>query len=85
MAEDNVNHPKHYTQYHGLEVIDLTEQLNFNKGNAVKYLTRAGLKDPNKEIEDLEKAAWYTNREIERVKEEQRRQSVAQYMSTTTF
>ena len=53
---DNVNHPPHYTAYKGVEIIDLTEQMNFCRGNAVKYIARAGLKDPNKEIEDLEKA-----------------------------
>ena len=63
---DVVNHPSHYTQYLGLEVIDLTEQMNFNKGNAVKYIARSGFKSD--EIEDLEKAAWYIAREISRVK-----------------
>ena len=63
---DPVNHPSHYNQYLGLEVIDLTEQMNFNKGNAVKYITRSGFK--SSEIEDLEKAAWYIAREISRVK-----------------
>lgn len=63
---DAVNHPSHYTAY-PVEVIQLTEQMNFCKGNAVKYIARAGLKDPSKEIEDLEKARWYINREIERL------------------
>lgn len=67
---DPVNHPSHYTAYKGLEIIDLTEQMNFNRGNAVKYITRAGLKDPTRdaEIEDLEKAKWYIDREIQRLK-----------------
>jgi hypothetical protein len=65
---DAVNHPSHYTAYKGLEVIDLTEQMNFNRGNAVKYVCRAGLKDPDTEVEDLEKAVWYLRREITRVK-----------------
>ncbi|MBN9199703.1 MAG: DUF3310 domain-containing protein [Microbacterium ginsengisoli] len=64
---DAVNRPAHYTQYRGLEVIDLTEQMNFNRGNAVKYLARAGAKDPAREIEDLEKARWYVDREIGRL------------------
>jgi Protein of unknwon function (DUF3310) len=64
---DPVNHPAHYTAYEGLEVIDLTEQLNFNRGNAVKYICRAGLKDKATEIQDLEKAAWYIDREIKRI------------------
>lgn len=65
---DPVNHPSHYTHYQGLEIIDLTEQMNFNKGNAVKYIARAGLKNPDTEIEDLEKARWYVDREIDRIK-----------------
>lgn len=68
VKEDVVNHPSHYTFYQGLEVIDLTEQMNFNRGNAVKHIARAGLKNKNKEIEDLEKAAWYIQREIDRLK-----------------
>lgn len=66
---DNVDHPAHYTSYNGLEIIDLTEQMNFNRGNAVKYIARAGIKNPAAEIEDLEKAVWYVNREIHRLKE----------------
>lgn len=65
--ENVVNHPRHYTAYRGLEVIDLTEQMNFNRGNAVKYIARAGLKDPGREKEDLEKAIWYCEREIKRI------------------
>jgi hypothetical protein len=59
--------PSHYTQYQGLEIIDLTEQMNFCKGNAVKYIARAGWKNPDTEVEDLEKAVWYIQREIERI------------------
>ena len=65
---DPVNSPAHYTAYNGIEVIDLTEQMNFNRGNAVKYLARAGLKSKDTEIQDLEKAAWYVNREIARLR-----------------
>lgn len=64
---DNVNHPAHYTAYKGIEVIQLTEQMMFNRGNAVKYIARAGLKDPDKEVEDLRKAVWYLEREIQRL------------------
>lgn len=64
---DAVNHPSHYTSFPGVEVIDLVQHLNFCKGNAVKYLARAGLKDPTKEIEDLRKAIWYVEREIARL------------------
>lgn len=45
-------------------------EYNFNRGNAVKYITRAGLKDKGKEAEDLEKAKWYVDRELKRVKKE---------------
>lgn len=65
---DNVNHPPHYTDGK-IEVIDFIEDknLNFHRGNAVKYIARAGKKNPEKEVEDLEKAVWYTNREIQRI------------------
>ena len=64
----NVNHPAHYNQGK-IEVIEFIEDkgLNFHRGNAVKYIARAGLKNPDKEIEDLEKARWYITREIERL------------------
>jgi hypothetical protein len=63
---DNVNHPQHYKFSNGAEVIDLTENLSFNLGNVVKYVARAGRKtdDPT---EDLRKAQFYLNREIERL------------------
>lgn len=62
---DAVNHPSHYTDGR-IEVIDYIEdkKLGFHLGNAVKYISRAGKKDPSKEIEDLEKAVWYINRYI---------------------
>lgn len=67
---DNVNHPSHYN-VGTVEVIDIIESqgwgVGFNRGNAVKYILRAGHKDKNKEIEDLKKAMWYLNREIERL------------------
>lgn len=67
----NVSHPKHYNSGR-IEVIEAIEawKLNFHRGNAVKYTARAGKKDPAKEIEDLEKAVWYLNREIETLKAE---------------
>lgn len=74
MPKDNpVSHPSHYTDGK-IEVIDFIEDkgLSFNRGNAVKYLCRAGKKDPEKEIEDLEKAVWYINHEIERLKGEKK-------------
>jgi hypothetical protein len=66
-----VDHPYHYTRFKGLEVIDLTEQLNFNRGNAVKYICRAGSKGgATSEIVDLHKAVWYLEREIKRLEKE---------------
>ena len=60
--------PGHYRQ-NGIEVIDLTETLNFNRGNAIKYIARAGKKGGlEKVLEDLSKAEWYIHREIERVR-----------------
>lgn len=55
-ASDPVSHPAHYTDGK-IEVIDFIEDkgLNFHRGNAVKYIARAGKKDPTKEIEDLKK------------------------------
>ncbi|MEN8656247.1 DUF3310 domain-containing protein [Streptomyces sp. 21So2-11] len=67
-----VDHPGHYTWLpNGLEVIDLTEHLNFCRGNAVKYLARAGRKGHGTELEDLKKARWYIDREIQRTEKEQ--------------
>lgn len=62
---DAVNHPKHYNMG-AIEVIDAIEdwQLGFSLGNAVKYIARAEHK--GNAVEDLKKAAWYVNREIER-------------------
>lgn len=56
----------HYRKDTGFEAIDVIEawELNFNLGNTVKYISRNGKKDPNKYIEDLEKARWYLDREI---------------------
>lgn len=67
-VNDVVNHPSHYTDGK-IEVIDFIEDkgLNFHRGNAVKYIARAGKKNPNKETEDLRKAVWYLNREIQRL------------------
>lgn len=68
-SSNSVSHPPHYSEgwSNGAEVIDLTEHLSFCAGNVVKYVCRAGRKDPDKHVEDLEKARWYLDREIERV------------------
>lgn len=63
---DIVNKPKHYNSHpSGVECITVTEHMNFNVGNAMKYLWRSGLKDDA--LIDLKKAEWYLNREIERL------------------
>ena len=64
---DPVNHPSHYTEHpSGVECIQVTEHMNFCLGNAVKYIWRAGLKSDSP-IEDLKKARWYIERELERL------------------
>ena len=68
---DQINHPTHYggenNPYEAIKVIEAW-RLGFCIGNAVKYISRAGKKDPNRYIEYLEKAAWYISREIENLK-----------------
>lgn len=67
-TQDPVNHPSHYTSDpSGIECIQITRHRNFNIGNAIKYLWRAGLKDGNSDIQDLQKAVWYIQDEIERL------------------
>jgi len=66
--KDDVNHPAHYTAHPtGVECIDIVEHMNFNLGNAIKYIWRAGLKSPDAE-KDLRKATWYLSREIIRLR-----------------
>ena len=64
---DLVNHPSHYggadNPYETIKVIRAWG-LGFSLGNAVKYISRAGRKDPTKLIEDLKKARWYLDEEI---------------------
>ena len=71
--ENKVEHPSHYTwlkEKCGIEVIDITRHLDFDTGNAIKYLLRAGHKseegysNKDKTIEDLKKAVWYINDKI---------------------
>lgn len=73
---DMVNHPSHYTwlkELCGIEVIDITRHMDFNLGNCIKYILRAGRKteqgytDKDKTIEDLQKAVFYLNDEIKRL------------------
>lgn len=74
--EDNVNYPSHYTwlkEKCGVEVIDITRHMNFNLGNCLKYILRAGRKVEegmsieDKTIEDLKKARFYIDDEIKRI------------------
>ena len=65
MNDDMVQHPPHYNSHpSGVEAIQITEHMNFCLGNAMKYLWRADLKDDA--LEDLRKARWYIDREIQR-------------------
>lgn len=69
--KEQVNHPSHYggseNIYEAIKVIDAWD-LGFSLGNAVKYISRAGKKHPEKEIEDLQKSIWYINHHIETIK-----------------
>ncbi len=76
---DRVNHPSHYTWLKdkcGIEVIDITRHMDFNLGNSIKYILRAGHKseegysNKDKTIEDLKKAIWYINDEIKMLEDE---------------
>ena len=68
--KEMVNHPTHYggenNVYEAIKVIEAWD-LDFCLGNAVKYISRAGKKDPAKELEDLNKAVWYLNRRIQQI------------------
>lgn len=73
---DEINHPKHYNSHpSGIECITIAEHYSFNIGNAIKYIWRAGFKGDA--IVDLEKAAWYLNREIEKRKKERKERYLA--------
>jgi hypothetical protein len=68
---EQVDHPVHYggenNPYEAIKVIDAWD-LNFCLGNAIKYISRAGKKNPEKEIEDLNKAIWYIQHHVEKLK-----------------
>lgn len=71
MSEEKINHPQHYggkdNPYETIKVIEAWGlDKNFNLGNAVKYISRADKKENN--VEDLEKARWYLDREISKLK-----------------
>lgn len=69
--KEQVNHPDHYqfgenNIYEAIKVIDAWN-LGFSLGNTVKYISRAGRKDPNKQLEDLKKALWYLQHHIKKL------------------
>lgn len=66
---DMVNNPPHYARLNP-QPIDVIEawRLDFHRAQVLKYISRAGVKDPNKELEDLEKAAFYLNRRINQLR-----------------
>ena len=70
--KEHVNHPQHYggseNIYEAIKVIDAWE-LGFSLGNTIKYISRAGKKGKNKELEDLQKASWYLQHHIEQLKQ----------------
>lgn len=67
--DSNVRNPKHYTSHpSGIECIEITRHHDFAIGNAIKYLWRAGLKDSDNEIQDLEKAVWYIQDKIKQLR-----------------
>lgn len=81
-SSNRVEHPSHYTWLKdlcGIEVIDITRHMNFNLGNTIKYILRAGhkseegLSDKQKHIEDLKKALFYIKDEIKRLEEKEKK------------
>ena len=67
--DDEVNQPSHYTSHpSGIECIEITRHHDFAIGNAIKYLWRAGLKNSDNEVQDLEKAVWYIQDKIKQLK-----------------
>ena len=81
--DEQVNHPSHYNQ--GIEPIDIIESwgLNFSLGNAIKYILRSQYK--GNQIEDLEKARWYIDREINRLKDEMVKKNIEECVRKTSF
>ena len=64
---DNINHPKHYTGHpSGIECIEVTQYMGFCLGNAIKYIWRDGQKEGEDVNDDLRKAIWYIQREIDK-------------------
>lgn len=78
---ERVNHPQHYggkdNPYEAIKVIEAWD-LDFCLGNTLKYISRAGRKERDREIEDLEKARWYLDRRIQQLKQESLRDFTGQ-------
>lgn len=74
--KETINHPEYYREgtYEAINVIEAWN-LGFSLGNVVKYLSRAGKKDPEREIEDLEKAKWYLERHIQNLKKNEKEET----------
>lgn len=74
MEREQVNHPNHYggedNTYEAIKVIDAWN-LGFALGNTVKYISRAGKKDTDKELQDLKKALWYLEHHIKNLENQQ--------------
>jgi len=70
--KEHVNHPEHYggknNEYEAIKVIDAWD-LGFSLGNTIKYISRAGKKGKNKELEDLQKASWYLEHHIKQLEQ----------------
>lgn len=82
-VSDPINHPSHYTSIvPGIECIQVVEHLSFLRGNAIKYLWRAGAKGDV--LEDLKKAQWYIQREIDNLQREIDREAFAHSMRPRT-
>ena len=72
MSNNKINHPEYYNSGQ-IEVIDYIEDQGWTRGfclgNAIKYISRAGKKNPETEQEDLEKAIWYVQRYLDNIKD----------------
>lgn len=77
---DPVNNPSHYTSdKSGIDCIEITENWDFLLGNTLKYMWRHGKKSTSDSIEDLEKARWYLDRKIKKLKSERRVSLIGEY------
>jgi hypothetical protein len=74
MEKEMIDHPQHYggekNPYEAIKVIDAWN-LGFALGNTVKYISRAGKKDTDKELQDLKKALWYLEHHIKNLENQQ--------------